>query len=136
LRNDKGAEAYEAFQKCSSLPAEYKIDVLMLQAQVGAMFDSRNYVGFVQTAKKYLSYDTSAISLAQVASAYACLYADQRADSAKTLATQYLSKALNAKDTSRFFSTYVNRIEYRLATGDIIDAKTFEAKFPNGWTNN
>jgi hypothetical protein len=62
------------------------------------------------------------------------LYAVQESDSSKTAAMDYLQRAINLNDTTRFFANYINRIEYRLATGDIIDKKVFDAKFPNGWT--
>jgi hypothetical protein len=134
LSDDKGAEALKAFKNCVGLPDSYGLENLTLQAEIGASFDSKNYTGFVDASKRLLRYDSSAVSLAQVASAYACLYAVQESDSSKTAAMDYLQRAINLNDTTRFFANYINRIEYRLATGDIIDKKVFDAKFPNGWT--
>jgi hypothetical protein len=134
LREDKGAEALAVFKSCTALPENYGIPVLTLQAEISTLFDSKDYPGFVNASKRYLLYDTSSIAIAQVASAYACMYADQKSDSAKSMAMKYLEKATGSNDTTRFFSEYVNRIEYRLASGEIIDQKTFAAKFPNGWT--
>ena len=134
LVEDKPAEALEVFKTCQDLPEDYSVPVLSLQAEIGATYDKKDYAGFVDASTRYLSYDTSAVAYAQIASAYACVYAEQKSDSAKVMAMQYLQHAINAHDTTRFFANYVNRIEYRLATGDIIDSKTFNTRFPNGWS--
>lgn len=136
LQQDSGAQALDAFRKCSDLPKEYGVDLYMTQAEIDVLYDIKDYSGFVRSAKKYLSYDTSATALAQVASAYSCLYADQKADSAKASANWYLFKAQMKKDTTQDFADYVKLIQYRLATGEIISRQQFLEKFPNGWTNN
>lgn len=133
LAEDKSAEALEVFKSCQNLPEEYGVSALSVQAEIGIYYGEKNYAGFVDASTRYLSYDTSSVALAQVASAYACVYAQQEADSAKVKAMQYLQRAMNAQDTTRFFATYVNRIEHRLATREIIDSDTFNARFPNGW---
>lgn len=135
LQEDKGAEALDAFKRCGDLPANYNLPVLMLQAEIAESFDSKDYPGFVDASKRYLSFDSTAVALAQVASAYASVYASQRSDSARSMALEYLQKANATHDTTHFFSEYVNRIEHRLATGEIIDKEEFDAKFPNGWTH-
>lgn len=136
LMSDKSEEALEAFKKSSDLPLTYKVDGYKLQSEIGIAYDRRDYPRFLQLTKDYLAYDTSAVSLVQVASAYSCLYTVQKADSLKEYCQMYLSRAMNGTDTSKAFATYVNLIEYRIATGDIIDRKQFEKKYPNGWVNN
>lgn len=135
LKEDNGAEALQAFRSCTALPKDFGVPVLTLQAEIATAFDHKDYSGFVDASTRYLSFDSSSVAMAQVASAYACLYAVEQSDSAKSIALNYLDKAMSAHDTTRFFSTYVNRIEHRLATREIIDHKTFEARFPKGWTN-
>jgi hypothetical protein len=135
LNQDKGEEAYEAFKNCGELPENYQVNAYMTQAEVIQSFNTKDYVKFVMASQKFLSFDTSSISRAQVASAYACLYADQKADSSKVQAEKYLNMALSVGDTTKYFADYVNRIRYRLATGEIIDKEEFDQKFPNGWTN-
>jgi hypothetical protein len=134
LQDDKAAEALDAFQRCTALPDSYNLPILTLQAEIAVLYDNKDYPGFVAGSKRYLSFDSTSIALAQVASAYACVYASQRSDSARSMAMEYLAKANAVHDTTRFFSDYVNRIEYRLATGEIIDKEDFDAKFPNGWS--
>lgn len=136
LSTDKSAEAYEAFQKCRDLPDNYDVEVYLTQAEISIAYSRNDYMGFVLGAKKFLSYDTTATAFAQVASAYSCLYAAEKADSSKAIANQYLLKARSAKDTTRSFAVYVSMIEYRLATGDNVNRQQFAEKFPNGWTNN
>lgn len=134
LSQDKGAEALTVLRGCTALPDNYDVPILTLQAEIAASFDNKDYLAFVDASRRYLSFDTSSIAMAQVASAYACLYADQKSDSARILALQYLEKPIVAQDTTQFLTEYVNRIKHRLATGEIIDRKTFEARFPSGWT--
>lgn len=134
LQEDHGVEALEAFRSCTALPRDYGIPALTIHAEISVSFNKKDYSGFVDAAHRYLSYDTSSIALAQMASAYACLYAEQKSDSVKRLAMEYLQKAISTQDTTRFFADYVNRIEHRLATHEIIDKEVFDARFPNGWT--
>lgn len=134
LKEDKAAEALELFHTCETLTEDYNLKVYTLQAEISTLFESRDYTGFTQASRQYLAYDTSAIALAQVASAYACQYAEQKSDSTKVKAEEYLQRARSANDTTSFFADYINRIEYRLATGEIIDKKAFDERYPNGWT--
>jgi hypothetical protein len=134
MENDKGAEALAAFKNAESLPENFHVQLYILQAAASKSFDEKDYRGFVEVTSRLALYDTSAISKAQLASGYACLYAVEKSDSTKSLALYYLQDATSRGDTSRFLSEYVNRIEHRLATGQIIDKKTFESQFPNGWT--
>lgn len=134
MQEDKGDEALVAFRDCADLPDNYGIPMLMLQAEISSSFNHKDYLGFVDASKRYLSIDTSSVAIAQVASAYACVYAEQKSDSIKTIAMEYLQKAISTHDTTRFFTSYINRIEHRLATGEIIDRENFEARFPNGWS--
>ena len=134
LAEDKSAEALEVFKNCQDLPEGYGVPILSLQAEIGASYDKKDYAGFVDASTRYLAYDTSSVALAGVASAYACIYAEQKSDSAKMIAMQYLQRAINMHDTTQFFTEYLNRIEHRLATGEIIDQETFNARFPNGWS--
>ena len=134
LAEDKSAEALEIFTNCQGLPENYGVPLLSLQAEIGAAFDKKDYAGFVDASTRYLEYDTTSVALARAASAYACIYAEEKSDSARVIAMKYLQRDVNAHDTTQFFAEYLNRIEHRLATGEIIDQETFNARFPNGWS--
>jgi hypothetical protein len=134
LNDDKGSEALQSFKNAESLPEEFNVPIYALQAEASKSFDNKDYRGFVGAISRLILYDTSAVTRAQLASGYACLYAVEKSDSTKELALYYLHDATSRGDTTRFLAEYVNRIEHRLATGVIIDSKTFKAQYPNGWT--
>ncbi|MXN91793.1 hypothetical protein GR160_11205 [Flavobacterium sp. Sd200] len=138
LSKDKNIEALKEFKKCSgNLPDDYGIEKLILQAEIGATFNARNYTGFLEaTRKNYENDSISAVSNTAVASAYACIYADKKDESARLNALKYLDKAKAIDSTSAEMKEYYNRVEYRIATRNIIDSKEFTKQFPNGWAKN
>lgn len=135
LSSDKSAEALVELEKCKDvLPEEYNINQLILQARMGAGFDSKNYDQFLLAAKEFLNLDKSfAMSWASVASAYACKYAVSNVDSIKESALLYLSKAKQIDDTTKEMLEYYNRIEHRIFTRNVISTKEFQEKYPTGW---
>jgi hypothetical protein len=136
LQKEEGEAAMTAFKNCTDLPKDYGIDQYRVQAQMSVAYNHKDFAAFLAGSKQLLAYDTSALTQAQVASAYSCLYTQRPSDSVKALANQYLMKASVANDTTKNFARYLNLIKYRLATRDMIDREQFEAKFPDGWTNN
>lgn len=137
LHNDKSSEAFAEFNKCwDKLPDDYQAPMLRIQAEIGDCFDRKDYNGFLSAAKAFLILDTNAAqSWAGVASAYACIYAQNGQDSSKLLALENLQRAKSMDSTSPESKDYCNRIEYRIYTRDIIGAKEFAKKYPHGWVN-
>ncbi len=135
LINDKSEEALIELKKCNGiLPDEYNVNVLILQAKTGSAFDTKNYEEFLEVSKQSLALDTtSAISYIGVASAYACLYAQNNTIETKENALEYLKKAKAIDSTSDEIKEYLNRIEYRIYSKNIITGKEFLEKYPNGW---
>ena len=104
LAQDKSAEALVAFEACKNkTPPDYHVNQLIIQAKIGAAFDTKDYSGFLAAAKENLGLDTtaSAISLTCVASAYACLYADKGQEKDKLHTLEYLNKAKEKDNTSK-----------------------------------
>jgi len=136
LSEDKSEEALKKFADCKDfLPEDYGVEILLLQADMGAVFDSKDYIRFLAGAKELLELDTTNLmSVGAVASAYACLYATTQNDSIKNLSQLYLQRAAVGKDDS-IVAEFVNRIEHRLATREIIEREEFVKKYPNGWSN-
>lgn len=132
MANDRSDEAYKLFQQCTSLPENYYVDIYMQEAKIGAAFENKDYRQFLIEAKRFLVYDSSATSLAQVASAYSCLFASEKSDSTFLLANDYINRA-ESKDPEQTLTSYLNMIRYRLTTGNIVTRAQFEAKFPNGY---
>ncbi len=110
--------------------------MLRLQANIGASYDAHKYEEFLHYTRDFLYYDSSAMSYAQIASAYSCLYASAKTPAMTDSARHYMSKARETGDTTKHFAQYMNLIEYRLASGEILNLKQFTEKYPNGWTKN
>lgn len=136
LRKDKSTEALQAFNNCKSLPDDLHINELILQAEMGSGFDKKDYQLFLTASKAFLRSDTTqAQSWAGVASAYACLYAQNNADSLKQAALKYYNRAKAMDDTSADAKEFYGRILYRIDTRQIINKEQFDKKYPNGYTS-
>lgn len=138
MGSDKSTEALVEFEQCrGKLPEDYNLYLYILQAQIGSGFDNKDYNLFLSASKEFLKYDSiSAMPWAVVSSAYACLYAQQGADSLKVLSEKYENKAKAIDNTSKEMLDYYNRIDHRITTRDIITGAEFVIRFPNGWVNN
>lgn len=137
LSEDNSSGALTEFEKCrDKLPQDYNLNNLLLQAKIGSTFDNKDYNGFLQATKENLVLDSlQATSLASVASAHACLYAQSGKEEDKLQALNYLSKARQIDSVSKEVKEYYNMIEYRLHSRKIIRRKEFQKQFPNGWNN-
>ncbi|AMR32861.1 hypothetical protein A0256_16260 [Mucilaginibacter sp. PAMC 26640] len=137
LSKDKSALGLVELNLCSdSLPADYHLRELKLQAQIGAEFDRADYQAFLNSSKDFLKADTTlAGSWGGVASAYACLYAQKGTDSLKKLSLYNLKRSRAIDDTSTEAKNYSSRILYRLDSRQIISKDQFDKKFPNGYTS-
>lgn len=138
LVKDSSAEALVEFNKCKDkLPTEYDLDLLINQAKIGKAFNQKDYKGFLEaTLESFARDSTTAFSYASVASAYACIYADEGSENAKEKALFYLDKAKMLDENDEENKEYVNRIEHRIETKNIITRNEFVERFPNGWTKN
>jgi hypothetical protein len=137
LKKDKSTEALSEFDGCKNLPADYHVNTLVLQAEMGSGYDKKDYGLFLTAAKAFLQSDTThAQSWAGVSSAYACLYAQNNADSSKQQALKYYYKAKTIDDKSAEAKEFYGRILYRLDSRQIISKDEFDKKFPNGYISN
>ena len=136
LNNNKSAEALTEFKKCVGLlPPDFAVDFLIIQSKMGKGFDEKDYNLFLSAAKEYWSFDDSnPLAWASVASAYACIYASENADSIKSFAFYYLKQAKDIDDTSEYMQEYYNRIEHRIYTKNIISKEEFDSIYPHGWS--
>jgi hypothetical protein len=136
LSKDKSASALAEFNKCTDLDADFHINQWILNSEIGVAYDKKDYPMFLKTSRAVLELDsTVAQSWAGVASAYACLYAQNGQDSLKQLSLQYLHKARKMDDTSVISKDYTGRILYRIDSKQIISRDEFLKKFPNGYTS-
>jgi len=140
LSQDKSAEALKLFQSCvGRVAAETNIDELIMNAKVGVAFDQGDYDQFLQLALDMeAKHKDDPAYAGQLASAYACKYAETQDE-------QYKTKSLAALERSRtllsskpeyqaYCAEYEQRILHRLHTREIISRSEFQKRYPNGWT--
>jgi tetratricopeptide (TPR) repeat protein len=106
-----------------------------IQAKIGLAFDRKDYDEFLALSKEAFALAPNEATLAgSVASAYACKYAETGGTKFREQSLEHLDKAKElAKASGEDFSEYENRIQFRLATREIIDREEFLKRYPNGW---
>ncbi|MDD4993711.1 MAG: hypothetical protein PHR83_15925 [Paludibacter sp.] len=136
LVKDSCTEALFLFEKYKqAIPADVNLKSFIIQARAGSFFDKKNYKGFLDASNQYLALDsTQAQSWAGVASAYSCLYAETKNEEYKTQTYTCLAKAMSLDSTSKQMKEYMNLIEYRIYSKQIIRREQFKKQFPTGWS--
>ena len=140
LNQDKPDEALKVLESCRGrVDEESGLDILIMNAQVGVAFDQGDYDKFLQLAKELSGLNKDDPTYAgQLASAYACKYAETKDE-------QYKVKSLIALEQARtlasanaeleaYHAEYSQRILHRLHTCEIIDREEFYKRYPNGLT--
>jgi hypothetical protein len=137
LSQDDGSKALAEFVEVKDrLPKDYNVDRLILESKVSLSFNNKNYEGFLDAAKGILAMDSIyARSWTSVASAYACIYAEQGTEEARHQSLKHLARAKAIDDSTQEMTQYYNMVEYRLFSKRIIKREEFLKEFPNGWIN-
>lgn len=140
LNQDKPAEALKLLESCRGrINEESGLDVLIMNAQVGVAFNRGDYDEFLQLAKELgeLNVDDPTY-VGQLASAYACKYAETQNEEYKVKSLMALERARtlagNNAELEAFHAEYAQRILHRLHTRQIINREEFYKRYPNGWT--
>jgi tetratricopeptide (TPR) repeat protein len=140
LKQEKWNEAIERFNACGNNLApvfQSAIEENIAGAKIAMAFDNKDYDGFVRMAMQLQNKKPDdPIYVGQVASAYACKYAQSGDEQFKKISLESLDKARALAKKSAMdkeFEEYEQRILHRLHTREIIDRKEFVQKFPNGW---
>jgi len=136
MQEDRSAEALpllRAYVKTS--PEDVNARKILLQAEVAAAFEARDYETFLQKTLEVAGQNPSEpTAVAGVASAYACKYAVQGDEEFARQARERLEAARKlAPPSDPDFEEYSQRIQFRLATREIISRAEFHRRFPNGW---
>ena len=135
LQEDEPEEALSLFKQCrDTLPPDMGVDDLILYAEINVAFDKGDYDRFLELALQMSKEDPEdPTSVAQVASAYACKYAETGEEGFKKNALEYLEKAKKIGEGDQDFEEYEQRILHRLYSREIIKRKEFMERFPDGW---
>jgi len=129
----KNAESLEKFKEAERIAGTAPLLTQLIgHARAGAAFDRKDFDQFVTLSKEVHAAEPNDRTLGyQVASAYACKYAEAGDEEFRELAKQQLAVMGDPRDEEE--KTYLQRIHHRLATRTIMTAEGFKTRFPDGW---
>ncbi len=136
MQEDRSAEAVPLLRAClEAAPGDANLKKMLLQAEVGAAFEAQDYDTFLKKSLEVAEQNPNEpTAQAGVASAYACKYAAQGDEEFARQARERLEAARKlAPPTDADFDEYSQRIQFRLATREIISRAEFHRRFPSGW---
>lgn len=118
----------EHLNHCLEMPVEYQVDVMILRCEIALAFDNEKYDEFLRLSKLFEdAIPDNATSIAQVSSAYACLYAANGKEEDKENSLEYLKEAesINGDSPDAGFEEYRDRILHRIETRQILSAEDY-----------
>jgi hypothetical protein len=136
LQEDRPSDAVKHLIRCRDrLPPNFGVNDLLAQARCGDAFDRADYDAFLSEARNIAKTNPkSAVACASLASALACKYVTTSNELFHAEALRALDEARHLAGSSRMdMGDYEQRIRFRLHAREIINAKTFYTRFPNGW---
>ena len=128
MQEENYEKALDHFGRCSGLPPDFGLDTLIVRCRIGAAFDNKDYREFLKFALQFQeSSPDDPVSVAQVSSAYACLYATNGNDEDKDKAMEFLSRAekLSVNSVDSGFDEYKERILHRIETREVISRQEY-----------
>ncbi len=135
LSEDKNDQALKNLKYCENrLPVSYHVDLLILRAEMGAAFDSKDYDRFLAAAKSLAAKSPDdPLSQAALSSAYACKFAQTGDEELEKQSLECLQKARAKSKNDAALKDYEQRILHRLQSREVISGDEFKRRFPNGW---
>ncbi|PYT13502.1 MAG: hypothetical protein DMF51_10660 [Acidobacteria bacterium] len=136
VQQDRSADAVPLLRAyVAAYPGDANAKKVLLQAEIGAAFESADYEAFLEKSLVLAGQEPNdPRASAGVASAYACKYAVKGEEEFARQARERLEAARKlAPPADPDFEEYSQRIEYRLATREIISRTEYHRRFPNGW---
>jgi hypothetical protein len=134
VQDDRMSEALAVLQELLEwTPNDAGVKTLALQAEMGVALEQREFDRMLRSAQDLSALNPGhPLSLLSEASAYASRYASSGDEAALGKARELLAEAA-VLDPAGDLNDYRNRIEHRLATGELMRRKEFERRFPQGW---
>jgi hypothetical protein len=128
FRQERSADALPLLR---SLHAEK----IVLQAEMAAAFESKDYEAFVEKAQSAAAGRRGTVdAFLMLASAYSCKYALTGAPEFQDLALRNLAEAKKAAGAP--LTDIEQQIQYRLETREILSPEEFKRRYPRGWRGN
>ena len=137
LDQDRSAEAVPYLERTKALAPDFPgIELWLLDAGLSAAFDARDYATQLAKAEAILKLAKDDWnSFASVASALACQFATTGDPALRERALDFMAQARRAKNQNpQRLAAFENRLQFRLATREILSPKDFDLRFPKGWT--
>lgn len=134
MKHDRSAEALAKFQEIAHRMPPDRGKPLLLQAEIGAAFEAKDYDRMVKSSQELADlHPGDPMSKLVVASAFACQFAASGDEQPRQKAIEQLPPAEARASLPPEQQEYVNRIEHRLATREIIKGEEFKRRYPHGW---
>ncbi|HKQ59640.1 MAG TPA: hypothetical protein VJS92_00060 [Candidatus Polarisedimenticolaceae bacterium] len=139
VNQERSVEAIPLLKEALAIkPDDADSALALLHAEAGLAYEQKDYDQFLerqQALARRLPDDP--IAALGVASAHACKYAVSGEEARKALAERQIELASKMKGVEQpAFAEYVGRIRYRLETREIISAREYGQRFPNGRNSN
>jgi hypothetical protein len=135
LQEDKSGEALALMKEVApQMPEVEMAQTLYHQAEIGDAFEKKDYGRMVASAKAMAdAHPAERMAKLSLASAYACQFAASGDAADEKAAREQMPSAEEEGSLTDEEKDYVNRIEHRLASREVIDRKDFARRFPSGW---
>ncbi|MBL7937919.1 MAG: hypothetical protein JNL43_01050 [Flavobacteriales bacterium] len=135
LKQDSSRAALKRFETVAYYaPGKFELGPVMQAAKIGVAFDDHDYDTFLTlTREAARAAPMEPMNLAALSSALACKYAVSGDTAVRDSAMMLITKALSITPNDTVLLEYVERLNHRLTTREIIDRSTFHERFPNGW---
>lgn len=128
MQEENYEKALDHFGRCSGVSPNFGLNTMIIQCRIGVAFDNKDYREFLNLSLQvHESSPGNPTTVAQVSSAYACLYAVSGNDKDKAKAMEFLSRAekLSANVPDSGFDEYQERILHRIETRQVITRQEY-----------
>ncbi len=135
--NNKLKEALLLFESYKEyFPDDNDIEYWILNSKSGISFDSKDYQNFYNYQKELFNLNPEdIIYIAGVSSGASCLYIITNDEKYKNEMNEYFELATQKMlpEEKEILSEYIQRIKYRIFSGEIISSEEYYEKYPEGW---
>jgi tetratricopeptide (TPR) repeat protein len=137
LKDNKSADALKCFQKAAFQPAVKgpMLTQVTLLAEAGVAFDAKDYDEFLKKEQALVAMlPNESQAVAGLASAYACKYVVSGNEKYRKESLKRLEQARKlAGPANAETQEYVERIQHRLDTRQILTREEYVKRFPSGY---
>lgn len=115
-------------------PDNTDLNYLIANCDISICIENDDFIGAIRNAKILVRINShDPFNLSSLSSMYSLIYAHDGEQAYADSSLIYLNKARDILKPTDNLDSYINLIEYRLATRDPISSADFYTKYPEGW---